>query len=251
MPSNFAQRVANLRQQQGRDQREASLLATAVLAYGRHQTANPGANQTYHVVLDPGVTAFHKPFAGIDPTLAHAYGHTPSTPPLSECAAWRLAVAFGPPFDAMVPPCVLREIQGQEGSLSLGVTGVPHAPGPFVAAPEQVAAAAFFDALIAQQDRHSGNYRWEAAAGQLHLIDHGFAFARPGDFLNESVFVKARWPTGSQTLTQQELALLQALVGSGDLHGLAGFLETERADALRARAQRMLARGELLRPGDF
>jgi hypothetical protein len=36
--------------------------------------------------------------------------------------------------------------------------------------------AAFFDSLIAQQDRQPGNWRWDD--NRLTLIDHGYAFAR-------------------------------------------------------------------------
>ena len=57
--------------------------------------------------------------------------------------------------------------------------------------PDDCIAAAFFDSLIGQQDRHRGNYRWDATNEKLGLIDRGFAFAHaPDQYFNRSVFVE-------------------------------------------------------------
>ena len=150
MTLDFSQRVDNLRTAQGSHPLEDFLLNSPIVSYARHQTLHPGANETYLVVLAQGQLAFHKPFSGINPTLAGAYGQKQDTPPIHECAAWRLAFAFGSPFTELIPPCVLRAISGNHGSLCWGVTGDPIVPGAFLAATDQIDAAAFFDSLIAQ-----------------------------------------------------------------------------------------------------
>jgi hypothetical protein len=109
--------------------------------------------------------------------------------------------------------------------------------------------AAFIDALIAQQDRHPGNWRWDG--NRLTLIDHGYTFAIPGDILNHSDFVAARHSFGAANLLQDERAALNRLVSDPQLLGMRSLLLPDRADALADRARRMLARGELLRPAEF
>jgi hypothetical protein len=250
-PVTFQTRVASLRALQGHDPFEANLLAIPVLVRSAVVTSHPGANKTYLTVLADGVTSFHKPFAGVNPTLARAFGHTVNDPPVHECAAWRLAAAVGGPFTELVPPCVLREIDSEWGSLSLGIAGVPVSVAPFNTATDQVEAAAFFDCLIGQQDRHAANYRWDAGPHRLWLIDHGFCFPRPGDRLNESVFVRFRWRRTRQQLTPSERGHLTTLLASPDLHGLSTILEPPREAALRERARRMLATGAILLAGDF
>jgi hypothetical protein len=83
------------------------------------------------------------------------------------------------------------------------------------------------------------------------LIDHGYAFARPGDILNHSELVAARHSHGAGALLVEEHRALSRLLGDPDLLGMAGFLEPERARALADRARLMLAREEVLRPGEF
>jgi hypothetical protein len=109
--------------------------------------------------------------------------------------------------------------------------------------------AAFFDALVAQQDRHAGNWRWDGE--RLALIDHGYAFARPGDILNHSELVAARHSHGAGALLAEERQALTRLFGDPALLGMTSFLEPERARALADRAQLMLTRDEVLRLGEF
>lgn len=139
-------------------------------------TTSPGVNATKQLELAGGTVVFHKPFSGVHVANAIAYGQTDETPPLHEAAAWRLAVALGPPWDEIVVPCVLREYAGEDGSLSPRAVGWPRDPAPTLN-PTWCFPAAFFDSLIAQQDRHGGNWRWDGE--RLTLIDHGYAFALP------------------------------------------------------------------------
>lgn len=207
-------------------------------------------NSVFHVALGAGgLEAFHKPFSGIVVATAWNFGHDPDDVPLHECAAWRLARSIGGPVEELVAPCVLRTINNEPGSLSARRWGLAQLFDPFTAAPDQCRAAAFFDSLIAQQDRHLGNYRWESAEQSLGLIDHGFAFALPGHFHNASVFVEHRWATGDEALNAWERASLAQLEASPSLHGLEGLLDDARAQRVRQRAQEMLSSDAILAAG--
>jgi hypothetical protein len=245
----LVERVGRLRALQGGNPDERALIDSPVVGY-LAVTSTPGLNQTFRVALENRRIAFHKPFAGVDVTAAHTFGHGPTDPPLHECAAWRLAHAVGAPWNALVPCCVLRRISEQEGSLCERAPGRPSTTDPFFD-PAQAAPAAFFDSLIAQQDRHAANYRWDDASNHLMLIDHGYAFARPGDVLNVSAFVDWRWRLGREALESREIEALRSIAQAPDLFGLEGVLELARATALRARAERMLQRGTVLRPAEF
>lgn len=83
------------------------------------------------------------------------------------------------------------------------------------------------------------------------MIDHGYAFALPGQILNHSDLVAARHGHGAGALLQEERDALDRVLASSDLLGLARFLFDDRAQALADRARRMLARDEVLRPGEF
>jgi hypothetical protein len=202
-------------------------------------TSTPGLSSVYHIRLDSGLEAFHKPFAGVLAANAAVYDQTPDDVPMNECAAWLLARELGPPFDALVPTSVLRAINGQLGSLCSRQYGVPHDTAP-LADQALVLSAGFFDALIAQQDRHLGNFRWDAGRNALGLIDHGYAFARPGDLFHASAFLIVRHTRGWSKLVASEITLLQRLIASGDLVGLQGVLPSDRAAALEARVSEML-----------
>jgi hypothetical protein len=249
-PMSLQKRVDELESRQG-SPAEEHLIYARIAEYEVHGTENPGINSTYYVRLEGGAEGFHKPFAGVDVPAAQYYGHHPDEVPLHECAAWRLALRLGGPYSELVAPCVLRDHEGEVGALSARQYGLPLSGEPFQQVPDACFAAAFFDSLIAQQDRHRGNYRWDPDAPKLGLIDHGFAFAKPGQFFNKSVFVVWRWEQGAAELTDGERVLLRGLLDSGDLYGLAWFLLPEEADALAARARRMLEQGTILGPGEF
>ncbi len=211
-------------------------------------TSSPGMNTTKQLELASGEIVFHKPFSGVDVANAIAFGQAGETPPLHEAVAWRLASVLGPPWHELVAPCVLRDHAGEDGSLSLQASGWPRDAAPTLN-PTWCLPAAFFDSLIAQQDRHPGNWRWDAE--RLTLIDHGYAFGLPGAVLNYSDFVVARHEYGAAGLLTQERAALTRLFSDTDLLGMERFLLPERARALADRAERMLARGEILLAGEF
>lgn len=107
---------------------------------------------------------------------------------------------------------------------------------------------ASFDALIGNQDRHAGQFRYDADERALGLLDHGFSFPVEGALCRGAYFQDFRRRQHSG-LTGDELAALERLLGDPELFGLAGVLEPDRAARLRWRAQRMLDLGVVLIKG--
>lgn len=168
--------------------------------------------------------------------------------PLNEVAAWRLAFAMGDPWRQLVSTAVFRKINEAGGAL-INDRKAKADLRVFAEAGHQVLAAAFWDALIGQQDRNQQNFRYDRSTRTLALIDHGFTFARPGDVCTSTLFLTSRFPT-SPGITAEEQAALEALVAN-DLYGLRGFVDTERADAVEKRAREMLRTKLLPAPGAF
>lgn len=239
------ERLDALEAQQG-STAEDYLLDIAIIAYARHQTNNAGANETYVAFLDNGLRAFHKPFSGINTRVALDYGHHPDDVPFNECAAWRLAHRLGPPYSELVAPTVMREHHGEAGSLAADQHGDPRSVEPFQHAADACRAAAFFDSLIAQQDRHPGNYRWDSARSHLGLLDHGFAFALPGHRFNASFFVDWRWAQQTENLEANEVDALEMILDSGNLLGLDVILPDDRVERLARRTRTMRDRATIL-----
>lgn len=238
--------IAEISRRQGVEPGEAALLASDVV--DAELVEGDGVNATMWVRLESGLEGYHKAFTHLDDGTAGEYGQESALQPVHEVSAWILARELGPPYSELMPPCVLRPVEGRLGSFARRVEGDATSPLGQVP-PRAIAAAAFFDALTAQQDRHGGNLL--VAGASLQLIDHGFTFARPGDFANQSMFVAYRHRRGDPTLTGPERKALNRLVASPDLFGLRGVLEPDRAAALIDRARRMLQLGEILRQEDY
>lgn len=228
---------------QGHDAVERRLLDEPILG---QVGAGGGTNETRLLQLAT-TRAYAKPFVGVNDRVAANFGQSSRQQPLHEVAAWRLATFLGPPWDRLVPPCVLRPVDGDLAAVSLERAG--HLSGMkldpvtgqvlnrFEPDPDQVTAAAVFDVLIGQQDRHPGNCLVDENRG-LTLIDHGFAFARPGDLYNWSIFHALRWRAG---LSAESRTALRRLIDDPATGGLDGVLQASRLAALRDRATRMLA----------
>ncbi|HKZ15741.1 MAG TPA: hypothetical protein VJL81_18035 [Solirubrobacterales bacterium] len=240
---------------------EDLLLRDDIVSYFPAPATTPGANSTNIADLRSGMRCFHKPIGGVDVRLAGLYGHVPTSVGLNECAAWRLARFLGSPYDELVPTTILRFHSGKAGigtlyvaadgwgSLADEQVGEAVNPEP-VTIPACCDPAAFFDALIAQQDRHWGQYRWDAGSRRLGLIDHGFAFARGQDRLNASVFLERRHAEGRGALDSDETAALESLQAKEFL-GLGRILDPAQAAALQNRVALMLSKGELIQPGEW
>jgi hypothetical protein len=212
-----------------------------------------GTNETWQCVLSDGTVWYHKPFSGLHGQVARRFGQTEALQPIHEAAAWRLAERLGGPWASLVPVCVVRDVEyatsaGARDELgSFAAHRAGREDGDHMAAASWEAAA-FFDALIGQQDRHGGNYLMDGP--RLALIDHGYAFARPGDRCNSGCLQEDRQAT-SPALTPVETSALSRLLASPDLLGVRRCLEPDRAAALEGRARRMLASGVVLASGDY
>jgi hypothetical protein len=222
---------------------------------------------------------FFKPTGGVKRSAAAFYGHlSPVDVGIHEVAAWWMARELDPPWSELVAPAVwLDPPEASDidecGPVSLGMGGVAALPEPGEGFDRLISDAAFFDALIGSQDRHDQNLR-AARPPQLGLIDHGYAFARPGDYHNayptagfflQLRFGKRRFIAPGQPVLDysgvgslsvglaghEKEALERLLADREELLGVAPILGDDRAEALRLRAARMLQTGEVLAPGDF
>lgn len=242
--AGLGSQVETAMSRQGQDRDERHLLS-GVPAHP--QRARGGTNETTRWQLDNGQVAFHKPFSGLRDDIAKGFGQSSAQQPVHEAAAWRLAERLGEPYRSLVPPCVLREVEGKMGSFALERPGVP-SRGVDTVDEGELRAAAFFDCLIGQQDRHRNNYL--VSGDRLTLIDHGYAFAKPGNLCNFSDFVT--WRGQHETrLNGAEIDALDKVLDSEDAGGLRGLIEDDRLDALLGRAQRMRNTGRLLGGGQY
>jgi hypothetical protein len=232
---------------------------------------------------------FFKLLCNIHAGVAHDYGHISAVGvTLNEIAAWQLARELGPPWDALATPVVLWTPPGtsedQHGCLVLGRTCPGSMASPAAGYEQAISDAAFFDALIGHQDRHDDNFRSSRTPPlELALIDNGFSMARPGDLHNRyptagffghlrhgrRVFADAHRVPGlgfvggplmdfrgdlgviDKALQEHEKIALNKLLEDPTLLGLTPLLAEDRAEALRARAGKMLATSNLLKVGDF
>jgi len=236
-----------------RSQVERELLRAPVIVVGPHQTQHPGSSAPLVTILATGETtrtAYFKRFCDQVPALCGHYGQDRVEAPMNEVIAWRLADAMGDPWRRLVPASVLRKHDGRGGTLINEKPGEARANSAIACGTQEADAAAFWDALIGNQDRNLGNFRYDGSTGHLGLIDHAFSFARPGDLANSSVYLAVRHSAGRADITSAEHGALRLLLDSGNLHGLRGYLPADRANALEARAQAMAA-GHLPVPGAF
>lgn len=223
----------------------------AVLEHAPNATINQGASQTHLVVFESRREAIFKPFSGQNPAACAGYQQDPVEAVLHEVAAWRLAATMGAPWDQLVPAAVLRALPLLEGGALVNKRrGMPDTQ-VFEDARAQADAAGFWDSLVGQQDRHATNFRYDAEPRSLALIDHAFSFALPGHHSNGAIFGSRRHAEGRQNLTEAEMQALDAILGSGDLHGLRNYILEDRADAFEARARKMLETKMLMAPGVF
>lgn len=233
---------------QGHRPDERQLLDEPVLD---HVGSGNGTNETRLLQLE-STRAYAKPFIGVNDRAAGHYGQSTRQQPLHEVAAWRLAAFLGAPWDRLVPPCVLRAVDdGDLAAVSIERAGYPagikydYDTGQserYEPDPDQITAAAVFDVLIGQQDRHPGNCLVDEN-GDLTLIDHGFAFARPGDLFNYSIFHSLCW---RQQISAEALIALRRVIDDPTTGGLDGVLRPDRLAALRDRATRMLEEGVII-----
>jgi len=263
---------------------ERFMLDAPTPAFAPHYsvTAGPNVNSVLAGTADYGGRRwplFFKPLQGVSQPTAHAYGQDSLVDiGVHEVAAWWLARELGPPWSDLVAPAVWFDPPGaldirSSGPVILGMGGSASLPPPGSGFDRLISDAAFFDALIGAQDRHHENLRADLPPS-LGLIDHGFAFARPGDIHNSyptaGFFQRFRYgervfglPSGSAldysgvgplspSLAAHEQAAIARLdLDLTDLLGIAQLLPADQADALRNRVRRMDQAGQILQAGDF
>ncbi len=239
-----AEATAIIAAQQG-DPQLANLAESSITAT---ENASTGISTVDRIKLADGNRAYRKPIDQPDSTCEdlRVYGTTPREAVLHECAAYHTAKAMGSRYERLVPACALREEQG------VGVASVAAeregSAGHMLREPfsdhVQVDDAAFFDAVIGNQDRHGANFLIDYD-GDYSLIDHGCAFGYPGSVMNQNAFVRERHNQGRLQLADHESATLRRLAASPDLEGIAPMLSEHRAAALRRRVNWMLETGVL------
>jgi hypothetical protein len=208
-----------------------------------------GTNEVRRVEYVNGRVGYFKPFSGLNQSTATAFGQDAAVQPLHETAAYQLARDLGSPWSRMVPQCVLRQVEGRLGSVIEQATGDPPYQASAPVSYAEVCAAAFFDAVIGQQDRHEGNF-FVTQSGRIELVDHGFTFARDGDALNWSEFVRLRQAIRPR-LIDPERAALDRMINSSDLLGIADVIGADRAFAMRRRIMVMRSIDAVPQPGVY
>jgi hypothetical protein len=157
-----------------------------------------------------------------------------------EVAAYRLDRLLGL---KMVPPTVLREVGGSEGSLQLWIEAAISEvdrrdenlePADRKAFDRAVDAASVFDVVIFNIDRNGSNTLITPADWRVHLIDHERAFAAKLPAAPHLEEARAHLDEG---LAQRLAGLDEAAVRSQ----LAGLLSDEQVSALLERVKLLLS----------
>jgi hypothetical protein len=222
-------------------QAAAQALADTTITY--RQPLGGTANDVERITLADGSTAYLKPVEQEDTSNILGYygvnGHEQAT---HEAAAFHLACAMGERYTHMVPTTALTyDDEHGMSALSAHRDGTPgmlmdwRADSDF----QQVSDAAFFDAVCGNTDRHAGNFLVDHD-GSLSLIDHGFAFHKPGGAVNATQLQEHRVGMGFGRLDPHEIETLERLGASPSLLGVAPMIGEERAEAMRERIADML-----------
>lgn len=246
----------------GPSAQEDHLLRTDVTDYRIAPATQQGENSTNLATFANGQVGYHKPVNGVKGKLAKRFGHDELLSIINECAAWRLARFMGPPYSEMAKTCVFRfhpatQVEKQRepdlrdgwGAMMAPAKG-DHLKVAPLHDPAINDAVAFFDALIANQDRHFGNFRWEQTTRSIGLIDHGFSFPKSQGRFNRSEFLTRRNDDRRTQLTPAELQSLARIEATPTLGGMRFILEKEGADLLEARIQRMIRTQTILKAGE-
>lgn len=253
--------------QQGDHPEEAVLLAAApAWSTAAAQSTNEIRRVQFAADEDTlGVVGYFKPLDGEDAWTAADYGQETDTlgnqQCLHEAAAWMVAKRLGSPYCDIVVPAVIREVSGRRGVVSLAFE--PSEEGGWSIAvpgyvsqdmPEQVVgwkarmkAAALFDAITGAQDRHGANWLVQKQTGEFRLIDHGFSFARAGDYLNSVDLQRGRIASGESALEDHERKLLQRIQADPTCLGLVSSIDPSRVAAVQDRVEWMLKHDRVLK----
>lgn len=130
-----------------------------------------GVNETKVITFENGSKANFK----IDNGSTHGRMVQSGKDNEREVAAWRIAKLVG--MDDMVPPSIIRTIDGRKGALLQWQSGsvASDYSGDKYDGLEDRKRAAAFDFVIGNTDRHSNNWVM-SPEGKIKLIDNGLAF---------------------------------------------------------------------------
>jgi hypothetical protein len=178
--NGFVRLVPRIEHRQGEDspiqspkdksQAEYNLFHMAIV---KKDELGGGVTPSYKVKLEDGSVAVMKyPYNGV---FGPARDNIPlKGEPEREAGAWQVAKVVG--MQDLVPPTVVREVDGKAASLQLWTGGrqAEAAGNPFDGMQDRARVAAF-DYVIGNEDRHKGNWLVDNE-GKIHLIDHGLSF---------------------------------------------------------------------------
>ncbi len=153
---------------------------------------NGGSSTVYHAKFEDGSQGIWKPESGAS-TAGRAYITEPISP--REAASYEVAKEVG--LDDLVPETVIRDVDGETGSMQDFVKDSEigaNADSQYeYDGDKDLARAAAFDYLIGNTDRHFKNWMINNKDHSLHLIDNGLTFpTKAGGFANEWLLDRAR-----------------------------------------------------------
>jgi uncharacterized repeat protein (TIGR03843 family) len=189
---------------------------------------------TFHVA--------YKPIRGERPLDDFPLG----TLALREEAAWWVSETLG---WSIVPPTIVRDGPTGRGAVQLWIDTDDSVDllRLILTRDERLQPMAVFDALVNNADR-KGGHLLVTESGDIHGIDHGICFAA------ESKLRTVLWGWRGERITDSERADIERLCTALDDQlgdHLADLLSDREIEALRARAQRLLADGCLPLPDPY
>lgn len=217
---------------------------------------NESANEVHRVTLSDGTVGYfkpyeHAPYHSLD--TCSDYGHTMLGTSLNEVAAYKLTQALGKDYEGLVPETVIREYNGQIGTLQCEAKGTTGEYNLLRLRNEgdRVDKAAFrraalFDMVAGSQDRHAWNYLVDDSQTKLKptLIDNGYAFPDiKHHYVNATVVVSYVSREGKTKLTKKEKTMLQKLLDDPTLGGVTDYISEDSARQMRHRITRLIDNG--------
>ncbi len=175
-------------------------LATATIVNSRQLSSKRGITQPYVLLLEKdGLTrkAIWKPIEGLYKGFEENWRW--------EIAAYRLDKYLGL---NMIPPTVERNHLQKRGSIQLWVkakTGLKESP----AWNRSMFLQRAFDNLIANEDRHLGNYLI-TKEGRIFLIDHSRSFRTSKEFTSDLNFSENHWD-GNLMMRQLPISFIEKI----------------------------------------
>lgn len=207
-----------------------------------------------------------------------AFGTSTLGAAINEVNAYRMAKLFGSGYDELVPRTVFREVDGEIGSFQEEVHEGSELDRNFHRRPklrQDYRAAAIFDFVIGNLDRHDGNYIYGTESNEdgsvstrIRLIDNAYSFP---DFaskaiVNDSIFADNdttegdfeigedgedeeykgyKIPQSERRLTGDEISRLRTVRAGIEEWMDEGSIAQERGTAAIGRIDHLVKRGSL------